>query len=296
MFRSLLTKASLLLTFFSTATSAEPQVWLAKDPQRQFVMMGSIHVGNQQLYPLPTAFTRYWPDADGLILEANIQKHFEMPAIPEAHFTRKLLAPDDLRKLKDLAAEYQLSTYHLLEGPPWLTAMQLQMAQSLKLGLTPAQGIDQTLFYQAQKESLPIYELEGVAEQFRILNSLPDHGLDLLQVTLREWHLLEEELQCLLTAWQTGNNAVLTELSQDIALSEDTEQRLLIRRNQNWATQLAHASQYQKGTFLVVVGAYHMLGEYGLPALLKKQGFTVEQINTAQPVSCQSALTSRTPP
>lgn len=294
MFKSLLTKAGILLTIFSSGASAEPQVWLAKDNQRQFVLMGSIHVGNDALYPLPDAFNRYWPQADGLILEANIHKQFSMPAIDEAHFTRKLLPPSDIRTLRDLAAQLKLSAFSLLESPPWLTAMHLQMAQSLKFGLTPDKGIDQVVFNRAQKKSLPIFELEGIEAQFRLLSSLPDHGLNLLQTTLNEWPLLEEEMTCLLTAWQQGNNAVLTELSQQVALSEETEQQLLIQRNYNWAKQLTTSPQYQKGTFLVVVGAYHMMGEEGLPALLQKQGFTVQQINSAQPASCQSGITKTT--
>ncbi|UTM57986.1 TraB/GumN family protein [Photobacterium sp. CCB-ST2H9] len=289
MFKSLLTKASIVLTFFSTSASAEPQVWLAKDHQRQFVLMGSIHVGNDALYPLPDVFTRYWPEANGLILEADIQKKFEMPPFDASTATRHLLPPKDIRTLKALADQYRLSSYSLLENPPWMTAMQLQLAQSLAYGLSPEKGIDQVVFARAQKEHLPVYELEGIEAQFRLLRSLPDHGLNLLQTTLNEWLLLEDELRCLLEAWQQGNGTVLTELSAQIALSDDTEQHLLTRRNQDWARQLAHAPQYQKGTFLVVVGAYHMMGNDGLPALLMQQGFTVRQLNHGRPAQCEPA-------
>ncbi|KDM92947.1 TraB/GumN family protein [Photobacterium galatheae] len=293
MFKSLLTKASILLTFFSASASAEPQVWLATDHQRQFVLMGSIHLGNDALYPLPTAFTRYWPEANGLILEANIQKKFEMPAFDAANTTRHLLPPKDIRTLRTLADQYRLSPYSLLENPPWLTAMQLQMAQSLAFGLSPEKGIDQVVFAQAQQKHVPVYELEGIETQFRLLSNLPDHGLNLLQTTLNEWLLLEDELRCLLKAWQQGNGTVLTELSHQIALSDDTEQHLLTRRNQAWASQLTRSPQYQKGTFLVVVGAYHMIGEDGLPALLKQQGFNVRQLNGSQPAQCEPASLQR---
>ncbi len=72
MFKSLLSKALLLLPIVTTSAFAEPIVWLAKDSHRQFVLLGSIHAGEQDFYPLPQVFLDYWPQADGLVVEANI--------------------------------------------------------------------------------------------------------------------------------------------------------------------------------------------------------------------------------
>lgn len=52
---------------------------------------------------------------------------------------------------------------------------------------------------------------------------------------------------------------------------------LLRRRNIAWTNRLV-AEMAGSGTELVNVGALHMLGPDGLPALLAARGFTVERV------------------
>ncbi|MDX9998741.1 MAG: TraB/GumN family protein [Phenylobacterium sp.] len=52
---------------------------------------------------------------------------------------------------------------------------------------------------------------------------------------------------------------------------------LLKRRNQAWAEALA-AQMAGDGVQPVDVGALHLLGDDGLPALMKARGFEVERI------------------
>jgi uncharacterized protein YbaP (TraB family) len=53
---------------------------------------------------------------------------------------------------------------------------------------------------------------------------------------------------------------------------------LLKRRNLAWADRLAQELADGSGVELVNVGALHMVGDDGLPALLAARGFTVERV------------------
>ena len=55
-------------------------------------------------------------------------------------------------------------------------------------------------------------------------------------------------------------------------------QALLKRRNELWAERLVSELAIGPKVELVNVGALHMLGDDGLPALLKARGYTVERI------------------
>jgi uncharacterized protein YbaP (TraB family) len=53
---------------------------------------------------------------------------------------------------------------------------------------------------------------------------------------------------------------------------------LLKRRNLAWADKLTAEMDRASGTELVNVGALHMVGPDGLPALLAARGFKVERV------------------
>ena len=128
MFKSLLSKALLLVPFVTSPVTAEPMVWLAKDPQRQFVLLGSIHAGEQDLYPLPQAFLDYWPKANGLVVEANILEPSAAEIDRNVPTNASRLNSEDKEKLATIAKQAGLPYLSLLHSPPWLAALNLQMA------------------------------------------------------------------------------------------------------------------------------------------------------------------------
>ena len=286
MFKSLLSKALLLLPFVANSALAEPMVWLAKDSQRQFVLLGSIHVGEQDFYPLPQVFLDYWPQADGLVVEANILQPSDVTIDRNIPTNANRLNNQDKDVLADIAKEVGLPYQSLIHSPPWLAAINLQMAMASQAGLDQKQGIDVVLLQRAQKQKLPILELESIKQQLALMENLPDHGEDILLSTIRDWNKMKSQLSCLISAWKAGDHQHLLSLFEDSQYSEITDEKIIFERNRNWAQQLTHKASYQQGTYLVVVGALHLFGEQGLPALLEKQGFTVKQLTEGQNSEC----------
>ncbi|WP_064602408.1 TraB/GumN family protein [Photobacterium sp. J15] len=289
MFKSLLTKALLLLPFVAGQALAEPMVWLAKDEQRQFVLLGSIHAGEQDFYPLPQAFLDYWPKADSLVVEANILKPVDIQldrTIPSAN---ALLQAQDKETLADIAKQTGLPYLSLLHSPPWLAAVNLQMAMVSGVGLNPEKGVDIVLLKRAEQQKLPVLELEGVKQQLAVMEELPDHGQDILLSTIRDWDKMQSQLSCLISAWKSGDHQQLNELFEESQYGEATDEKLIFERNRNWAQQLTQSPDYRKGTYLIVVGALHLFGEQGLPSLLEKEGMTVTLLTKGQSAACQLA-------
>ncbi|GAB3527641.1 TraB/GumN family protein [Photobacterium alginatilyticum] len=287
MLKSILSKALLLLPFVTTSVVAEPLVWLAKDSQRQFVLLGSIHAGEQDFYPLPQAFLTYWPEADGLVVEANILKASDVTINRDIPTSDTLLDTNDKEVLIDIAKQAKLPYQSLIHSPPWLAAMNLQMAMATQAGLNPIHGIDVVLLQRAQEQQLPILEFESVSQQLALMENLPDYGEDILLSTIHEWSAMQSELNCLVSAWKAGDLQHLLSLLEESQYSDATEEKLIFERNRDWANQLTNKASYQKGTYLVVVGAMHMLGEQGLPTLLEKQGFTLKRLTEGEESQCE---------
>lgn len=286
MLKSLFTRTALLLPFITTSVVAEPLVWQAENANRQFIILGSIHAGKDNFYPLPAAFTDHWDNADALVVEANILKPSSAQLNPAIATTAQMLTDSERQSLAATAKQAGISSSPLLTSPPWLAAISLQMKMAEQAGLSPDRGIDITLLKRAQAKQMPILELESIEQQLRLMEQLDDHGKDLLMTTINEWEEMTKQLSCLVSAWQAGDQQQLVSLFEDSQYTDQTDAALINDRNHDWATQLTGDPAYQRGKFLIVVGAMHLLGEEGLPTLLKQQGFSIKQLSQSEQVSC----------
>jgi uncharacterized protein len=141
----------------------------------------------------------------------------------------------------------------------------------------PAQGVDRALI--ASFAGRPVVELEGAAAQLAIFDRLPEQDQrDLLIAVVREGERAESLGAELAEAWASGDLARLEQLAMQ-GMLEDPElrQALLIARNRAWAERIARLIARGEQPF-VAVGAAHLLGKDGIPALLANQGYTVRRI------------------
>ncbi|KJF96613.1 polysaccharide biosynthesis protein GumN [Photobacterium angustum] len=287
MFKSLLSKMLVLLPFISHHAFAEPIVWKIYDTQRQFYVLGSIHAGEEDMFPLPKAFLTQWKDADALIVEANILtqststvKQYQPP------LTHEKLNSKQLKTLQTITTSLQLPYEHLIAQPPWLTATYLQLALAKQQNLSTDQGIDYVLLKRAQQQDLPIKAFETVEHQLNLLQNLPENGTNMLLETINNWQQTEQALKCLVNVWKQGDSQKFAELFNDTQFDPETNDALIFSRNRQWAKTLSESEDYQSGRFMIVVGAFHLIGEQGLPALMEKEGFTVERITKGVTAQC----------
>ena len=83
----------------------------------------------------------------------------------------------------------------------------------------------------------------------------------------------------LVSAWREGNREELNEqliefLARDYPYVYDD---LVVKRNKNWLPQLA--TYFDTGDIeFVLVGAAHLIGEFGLLTLLASDGYKIEQL------------------
>ncbi|WP_087021373.1 TraB/GumN family protein [Thaumasiovibrio subtropicus] len=287
--KRLLTSALLAFPFVSPLSAASsPTLWLANSESSTFLLMGSVHVGRPDMYPLPQEIHDAMARKYSLVVEADILSGIVDQGRYTGPKTSQALSAQQLESLRELASSLQIPFPMLLRSPPWQVALQLQFMQAMKMGLMPQWGVDLTLLKQAQKKNIPIIELESVDYQMQLLKSLPDHGVPLLVNTIDEWHLAEKAMACIVEAWSAGDLSAFDELLAASSIDKATDDALIFQRNRNWAEKIA--TEFPAGDYLVVVGMMHMVGPKGLPALLEKRGFSVREISAQQKVDCIDAL------
>jgi hypothetical protein len=141
-------------------------------------------------------------------------------------------------------------------------------------------GVDRHFITEAAEEERPIRGLETLQSQMQIFDDLSPH----LQELMLEDALarIDTDPADLVSAWETGDEEQLTRqllgpLDENPEFAEFYE-ALFFRRNEAMAAQIAELVGDGRRRF-VVLGAAHMLGDRGIPALLQARGFGVERIS-----------------
>ncbi len=156
----------------------------------------------------------------------------------------------------------------------WAAALALaQVAQTNKA----ENGADRVLL--AAFDQREVVELEGARAQLAIFDTLPQtEQRDLLNAVIEEAREYGDKGDTLANAWLGGDTDLLIELTRRGILADpELAQVLLYDRNRAWAAQIENLLSASERP-LIAVGAGHLLGERGLPALLESRGYTVSRL------------------
>ena len=149
-------------------------------------------------------------------------------------------------------------------------------AQISKLHYAADSGVDSVLMAKAAKGGRQMRYLETVAEQIALL-APDDRTLEVQEFEsgLKDLKDIRSELEPMVAAWGTGDQARLDILiNGDLEEFPEARKLLLDDRNRRWAPKI-QAMLKEKHVFFVTVGAGHLTGALGVPALLRKEGLNV---------------------
>ena len=150
----------------------------------------------------------------------------------------------------------------------WAAALMLaNRARQLEAG----QNVDRALV-DVRSE---VVGLESHAVQYALFDALPpEEQTDLLMALARDTGGEAARIE----AWLTGDLAKLASEMEGTFLDQPAlRQSLLVDRNAYFAARIVEAIERGRAPF-VAVGAGHMLGPGGLPALLAARGYTVRRV------------------
>jgi hypothetical protein len=150
-------------------------------------------------------------------------------------------------------------------------------AQIAKLKFAPDSGVDAVLMADAEKNQKQARYLETIAEQFALL-APDDRTLEVQEFEsgLKDLRDVAAELDPMVKAWSAGDQAKLDKLiNGDLDEFPEARKMLLDDRNRRWVPKI-EAMLKEKHVFFVTVGAGHLSGALGVPALLRKDGYKVD--------------------
>jgi uncharacterized protein YbaP (TraB family) len=263
-----------------------PSLWHVRGPRGEVYVMGSVHI-------LPPDVNWRAPDIDAALSRSDVMV-FEVSQdqkdvahlqdliarngyLPPGHSLRAELHPAVQGEYDAALAASTLAPAALDRERPWLAGLQLMFAQVAKLHYAPDQGVDSQLMAQARTAGKPMRYLETMDQQFALLApGDPKLELEEFESGLKDLKNVAGEIQPMVDAWGLGDQKKLDQLiNGDLDEFPAAKKALLEDRNKRWLPQI-EAMLREKHVFFITVGAGHLTGPQGVPALLRSAGYTVQ--------------------
>jgi uncharacterized protein YbaP (TraB family) len=284
------------IMFMSCAVCAQstysPPLWEIRAGENSVYLFGTIHVGKTDFYPLPASVQSAFGKSDKVALEVDpADEQAAIAAAMSAMYTppdniENHLEPELLSGLIEVCASYGIPFEQVRQIKPYLLMFMLTALEYQRLGYSPDKGLENHFARRAQEQGKGIVALESMSAQMQILDRLsPGLQTAMLQIAVDEISSGEVEALVaeMVTAWRTGNmdklGAVLLEEERRLpaAMAKEFHQRFLTERNVAMAQQVERMLR-EGETVFVAVGAMHMVGEDGIPAILGAKGYQVRPL------------------
>ena len=183
-----------------------------------------------------------------------------------------------LVKTRCAALGLDISQFEIFK--PWFVAMTLSAIELKLRGFDTEAGID--IHFLKKAKDKKIMELESIDFQVTLFNNFSDAHQDLFLVsTLTDLDNLEKRVDALYASWVSGNAKAMEQMAFK-GLAEHPRflpiyEKLFYERNLTMASKIEGFLKTQ-GTYFVVVGSGHMLGDKGILRLLEKKGYRTKQL------------------
>ncbi len=263
-------------------------MWKVRSQTATVYLLGSIHYMKKEAYPLNIAIEDAFSRSNVLAVEANVND-------PEKLYFSKFIDGAFYPGDDTLEKHVSLQTYELVAGEfgkhglpmgilskekPWFLALTLTALELLKSGYTPEYGIDMHFLSKAGLKR--IVELESLDQQVDLLSGFSDAEQEAFLVhTIKELDTWSRESEVLMRTWRTGDARGLESMLAKSTVSgkgmASIYEKLLYARNRSMASRVEDLLR-SKDTCFVIVGAAHLVGNRGIVELLRKKGYSVEQL------------------
>ncbi len=292
---------------FTNAQSANDKAFfweVTSDKNNAVVyLMGSIHFADKSFYPLRAEIEDAYERSQYLVVELDVNKtdhqvyvqllsqrgiYKDGKTIKEVVSTETWL---QLRqRLRKLGIDYEaVKTYK-----PGILVLTLSAAHVTQMGFDAQLGIDAYFLSKAsqpasvksgelkQASSKKIIELETLELQLNLFLDIPNGDL-LLKESLYSLDEAELLMADMVRYWKQGDEKRMNELLFEDALKDypafsEIYDSLFYDRNNNMVIKIDEMLKQEQGSYFVVVGSGHLIGEKGIVKTLKEKGYKVKRL------------------
>lgn len=259
-------------------------MWLVEDDDTRIYLLGTMHA-------LPRGTD--WNEgkvagaidaADELVMELSPA---ELAAAGEVF--QKLAPRTAPLAMESRLAGSALARYRALEASgdafggenfdDWAVMVLMGQRVARNAELSPADGVETGLTAEFEAAGKPIGGLETAQAQLTLFETLdPATQRALLTRAAEESNEAVKEVNALTAAWGRGDVAALDKvINEDVDAVPAARKAIITDRNRRWSAWVRQRMA-RPGTVLMAVGAGHLVGSDGVPAMLEAEGMKVSRV------------------
>jgi uncharacterized protein YbaP (TraB family) len=266
--------------------NAHPAVWTVHSAAGTAYLFGSIHILPPDVHWRSEAVDAAIKKSEAFVFEIPIDATTQASVQAYVAKNGMLAAGQSLRAMLPPGMETRYDTVVAQSGipaavidrmQPWLASVVLSVAALKAQNFDPALGPDTVIQAQAVAAGKPVLAFETIEEQFGMLASGDSKtNIESLASTLDDIIDQPTLVDDMLAAWMSADMEKLgTLLNGNLDKYPGARKTLLDDRNVAWVKRIAVLLKDRK-TYFITVGAGHLVGPMGVPALLRKAGYKVD--------------------
>jgi uncharacterized protein len=266
---------------------AHPALWTVHGPKGTAYLLGSIHILPPNMAWHTPAITAALKASDTFVFEIPMDDSTKTRIadfvrdhafLPKDESLPSLLNDEARNDFRDAIAASGVSPAMLVDKRPWFAALVIEVGYMTQRHLSSEAGVDRQVYAEALARGVKNFRaFETPEDQFRLL--MPDdRKLEVKEFDQSLKEVLKDrgELGNMIDAWAHGDVKTLGHLMNDgLKADPRMEKALFEDRNAKWVSQIA-AMLNENHTYFITVGAGHLAGPKGVPAMLRAKGFKVD--------------------
>lgn len=264
---------------------ASTMLWKIRGDNSEVYLLGSIHVGKADFYPLADVIEETFHSSDYIVFEVDphsltspdvVARIQNRGMLQDGRTLNDVLSKQVMNDLVETLSRLGLPVNSFMNLQPWFLTMVLSSMQMISLGYLPDHGIEMYLIKNKAEQSR-ILELESIEQQIGFLEHL--NGEAFLAYTLMGFEDGKEKINQMIDAWRCGdkeelNNILFGDLESEAETDPEMQalmEKLFFERNIDMSSGIRDFLENGKGDYFVVVGSGHLIGEKSVIDILDDQ-------------------------
>lgn len=274
------------------ADSEKTFLWkVTSDGGGEVYLLGSVHVGKKDWYPLPKEIEQAYEKSKFLAVEVDTTKIDQLKLMKFMQEKGMYGAGDSISKHVSKETDTKIQSYlekngqpaaMMMQFKPWALGLVVTMLEMKNMGFDETQGIDIHFLNAANDKGKKVIELETMDSQLELLSGFDDDLQEKsLLATFEDMAEMKTDINKLIDAYKKGDAKELETIFNKTVTKhpefKPVMKKLLDDRNVGMAEKIEGFLK-TKDVHFVIVGAAHLVGEKGVVKMLEDKKYKVEQI------------------
>lgn len=260
--------------------------------ENDMYILGSVHLGNEEMYPLKSSVEIAYKLSSTLVLEASIEEtdldEVKMALtsyifIEDGLILTDMINDDLYQRITSIITPEILEEDILLQLKPWYIAQIISQTAQKKTKYKVELGVDQYFLDRAlHRRVVTLETLEDQIEPYLLMST--ETSVKYLEQTLEDYSSTEEALTELIDYWYQGDYEAVDKVKDLLSERIDTKsydlyiESMLDKRNYEMTQKLDKLLRNDiEETHFVVVGYLHLAGDNSIISYLEELGYTCQK-------------------